>query len=106
MASDLDYDEGSGTDYSESGSGSGSGGGSDHEEMEEGELEDPPAVAGDQLARVTGLTFCPTHRPGFMVEMCLTCRAVLALVRPEVAKELMIPDKASSAVHCYSTRSD
>ena len=105
MASDLDYEnEGSDTDYSESGSGSG--GGSDHEEMEEGEIDDPPGVAADQLARVTGLTFCATHRPGFMVEMCLTCRAVLALVRPEVAKELMIPNKASSAVHRYSTRSD
>ena len=41
-----------------------------------------------------------------MVEICLTCRAVLALVRPEVAKELTIPEKASSAVHRYSTRSD
>ena len=70
MASDLDYEnEGSDTDYSESGSGSGSGGGSDHEEMEEGEIDDPPGVAADQLARVTGLTFCPTHRPDFMVEM-------------------------------------
>ena len=73
--------------------------------MEEGELEDPKAAA-DQLARITGLTFCPTHKPGSMVEMCLTCRAVLALVRPEVAKELMIPGKVASAVHRYSSRSD
>ena len=62
--------------------------------MEEGELEDPKAAA-DQLACITVLTFCPTHKPGSMVEMCLTCRAVLALVRPEVAKELMIPEKVS-----------
>ena len=41
-----------------------------------------------------------------MVEMCLTCRAVLALVRPGVAKELMIPGKVTSAVHRYSSRSD
>ena len=104
MASELDYDEDTDTDFS--GSGSGSGSGSDGaEDMEEGEMKAPRAAA-DQLARVSGLTFCPTHKPGSMVEVCLTCRAVLALVRPEVAKELMIPEKASSAVHRYSSRSD
>ena len=94
------------TDRDCSRSGSGSASESDVEEnMEEGELEDPKAAA-DQLARITGLTFCPTHKPGSMVEMCLTCRAVLALVRPGVAKELMIPGKVTSAVHRYSSRSD
>ena len=105
MDSDLDYDEESDNGYSAR-SGSGSGSGSDvAEDMEEGEIKDPREAA-EQLARVTGLTFCPTHKPGSMVEMCLTCRAVLALVRPEVAKELMIPEKATSAVHRYSARSD
>ena len=98
MYSDLDYDEETDGDGSRSGSGSA------RENIEEGELKDPKAAA-DQLARITGLS-CSTHKPGSMVEMCLTCRAVLALVRPEVAKELMIPGKVASAVHRYSSRSD
>ena len=41
-----------------------------------------------------------------MVEVCKTYRTVLALVRPAVAKQLLIPGKTSSAVHRYATRSD
>ena len=71
------------------------------EESEEEDDEDHKAT--EKLARVPGLTFCPDHKPGQMIEVCLTCRTALALVRPNVAKQLMIPDKTSSAVHRYAT---
>ena len=74
------------------------------EESEEEDDEDHKAT--EKLARVPGLTFCPDHKPGQMIELCLTCRTALALVRPNMAKQLMIPDKTSSAVHRYATRSD
>ena len=85
-------------------------GGDSHEDddrsSEESEEEDEDPKATEKLARVPGLTFCPEHKPGQMIEVCLTCRTALALVRPNVAKQLMIPDKTSSAVHRYAMRSD
>ena len=78
----------------------------DEESSDEFEDENDGSKATEQLARVPGLTFCPEHKPGQMVEVCLTCRTTLALVRPNVAKELMIPNKTSSAVHRYALRSD
>ena len=77
---------------------------SDYEPEDGEDISRSEAV--DQLARVPGLTFCPVHKPGQMVEVCKTCRTVLALVRPAVAKQLLIPGKTSSAVHRYATRSD
>ena len=74
------------------------------EESEKDDDEDHKAT--EKLARVHGLTFCPEHKPGQMVEVCLTCRTALALVRPNVAKQLMIPEKILSAVHRYAKRSD
>ena len=74
------------------------------EESEEEDDEDHKAT--EKLARVPGQTFCPDHKPGQMVEVCLTCRTALALVRPNMAKQLVIPDKTSSAVHRYAMRSD
>ena len=48
---------------------------------------------GEDISRseavVPGLTFCPVHEPGQMVEVCKTCRTVLALVRPAVAEQLL-----------------
>ena len=78
----------------------------DEESSEESDDENESSKAAEQLTRVPGLTFCPEHKPGQMVEVCLTCRTALALVRPNVAKELMIPTKTSSAVHRYAMRSD
>ena len=81
-------------------------GGDSHEDddrsSEESGEEDEDPKATEKLARVPGLTFCPEHKPGQMIEVCLTCRTALALVRPNVAKQLMIPDKTSSAVHRYA----
>ena len=67
------------------------------EESEEEDDEDHKAT--ESLARIPGLTFCPDHKPGQMVEVCLNCRTALALVTPNVAKQLVISDKISSAVH-------
>ena len=78
--------------------------------MEDGEVQDDNVTehvtAAEQLARVPGLTFCPQHKPGQMVEICLTCRAVLSMVKPDMAKQLIIPNKSTSAVHRYASRSD
>ena len=40
--------------------------------------------------KLPGLQFCPRHKPGMMVEVCTTCRAALAIVRPEMVKQLFM----------------
>ena len=85
-------------------------GGDSHEDddrsSEESEEEDEDPKATEKLARVPGLTFCPDHKLGQMIKVCLTCRTALILVRPNVAQQLMIPEKTSSAVHRYAKRTD
>ena len=75
---------------------------SDYEPEDGEDISRSEAV--DQLARVPGLTFCPVHKPGQMVEVCKTCRTVLALVRPAVAKQLLIPGRP--CLLCIAMRLD
>ena len=75
---------------------------SDYEPEDGEDISRSEAV--DQLARVPGLTFCPVHKPGQMVEVCKTCRTVLALVRPAVAKQLLIPGRP--CLLCITMRLD
>ena len=66
---------------------------SDYEPEDGEDISRSEAV--DQLARVPGLTFCP---------VCKTCRTVLALVRPAVAKQLLIPGRP--CLLCIAMRLD
>ena len=106
IMSDEEQESDTGSDryWSHTGNSDNSVSDSDYEPEDGEDISRSEAV--DQLARVPGLTFCPVHKPGQMVEVCKTCRTVLALVRPAVAKQLLIPGKTSSAVHRYATRSD
>jgi hypothetical protein len=107
MSSDLDYGD-SDDDSSYTGPESGDDS-ADSRDIEDGELREAASekvAAVDQLSRIPGLTFCPTHKPGQMLEVCLTCRAVLGMVRPSVAKQLLIPNQSTAAVHRYASRSD
>ena len=101
---EQESDTGSDRYWSHTGNSDDSESDSDYEPEDGEDISRSEAV--DQLARVPGLTFCPVHKPGQMVEVCKTCRTVLAIVRPAVAKQLLIPGKTSSAVHRYATRSD
>ena len=51
------------------------------------------------------LQFCSAHKPGQMIEVCKTCAAALAMGRPEVAKQLIVPVSVTALTR-YSTRSD
>ena len=55
--------------------------------------------------KLPGLQFCPRHKPGMMVEVCTTCRAALAIVRPEMVKQLFMSPPANAASR-YAGRSD
>ena len=55
------------------------------------------------------LQMCSKHKPGAMIEICKVCSAALAMVRPEIAKQLLAPTSAAippSALSRYSGRSD
>ena len=102
--SDLDYD---GYESDRSGHDD-----SDHREVsesspEKGEVIDCAAVgnASTDLGSSLGLLnlqMCSKHKPGSMVEVCKVCSAVLTMVRPEVAKQLLAP----VTVQCQDTRAD
>ena len=52
---------------------------------------------------------CSKHKPGAMIEICKVCSAALAMVRPDIAKQLLAPTQAAvppSALSRYSGRSD
>ena len=44
-----------------------------------------------QEQQVAGLQFCPRHKPAMMLEVCTTYHAALAIVRPEMVKQLFMP---------------
>ena len=50
------------------------------------------------------LQLCSAHKPGQMIEVCKTCAAALAMGRPEVAKQLIVPVPVTALTR-YSTRS-
>ena len=55
------------------------------------------------------LQMCSKHKPGAMIEICKVCSAALAMVRPDIAKQLLAPTQAAvppSALSRYSGRSD
>jgi len=49
------------------------------------------------------LQFWSGHKPGQMIEVCKTCAAALAMGRPEVAKQLIVPVPVTALTR-YSTR--
>ena len=60
----------------------------------------------DKLLEPT-LQMCSKHKPGSMLEVCKVCSAALAMVRPEVAKQLLKHGGTQpSALARYSGRSD
>ena len=50
------------------------------------------------------LQLCSAHKPGQMIEVCKTCAAALAMGRPEVAKQFIVPVPVTALTR-YSTRS-
>ena len=53
------------------------------------------------------LQMCSVHKPGAMLEVCKTCHAALAMMRPEVAKQLLAqPPATESVLSRYAGRSD
>ena len=80
---------------------------SDHRaRYEEDGTEGFDVEVSDQLLEPS-LQMCSKHRLGSMIEVCKVCSAALAMVRPEVAKELMKPGSTQpSALSRYSGRSD
>ena len=66
---------------------------------------DGTASDGGNVGVTPTLQLCSAHKPGCMVEVCKTCSAALAMVRPEVAKQLLAPVTATALAR-YSARSD
>ena len=78
---------------------------------EEGDRAEDDGQGDDSAASAVAplLSLCSRHKPGQMVEVCLTCRAALGIVRPEVAKQLLAPTgpaPSMSAAQRYAARSD
>ena len=76
----------------------------DGEASEEGTGNSADLPVGKSLG-MPFISMCSAHKPGNMVEVCNTCNAALAMLRPEVVKQLIAPP-VSSAVTRYLGRSD
>ena len=64
-------------------------------------------LAEDGAVKPPVLQMCTVHKPGAMVEVCKTCHAALAMMRPEVVKQLLAqPPATESVLSRYAGRSD
>ena len=114
--SDLDYESdgfaAGGSQYDSRREDDGDYSGSDDDGDEVSEVDVSEEDTGGSVAPSVGkapdmpvVSMCSVHKPGNMIEVCTTCSAALALVRPEIVKQLIAPP-VSNAVKRYLGRSD
>ena len=106
MSEEQESDTGSDRYWSHTGNSDDSVSYSDYEPEDGEDIQDLKLWINSPGFSVLLSVLCTSLGIWHMVEVCKTYRTVLALVRPAVAKQLLIPGKTSSAVHRYATRSD